>query len=161
MNNAKGFTVLEVLISLLIFSFGVLAVASMQITSFAGNDRANIGSEATAIAAGKIDELLSMEYFPSPGDDDFVSAAYDPLYPLSDRLADGAAGLLNETVATADHNEIPQGTQGGYQLFWNVANNVPAQDMKRISVIVLWAGQDGRQHRVVLNSTKVSGDIND
>lgn len=161
MKREAGFTILEVLFSLMIFSFGILAVASMQLTSFSGNNLANISSEATTLAAGKIDELLSMRYFPSPGDANFNAATYDPLYALSDRSADGVAGLGDETVATADHNEIPPGTQGNYQLFWNVADNVPAQDMKSIQVIVLWTGSKGRQHRVTLNTTKISGDVND
>lgn len=145
MRFEQGFTILEVLFAMLIFSFGILAVASMQITSFSGNDRANIGSEATAIASAKIDELLSVTY-------DITTP------PLQDRTLDGVGGLADEDAA-ADYTEVPPGTLGNFTTFWNVANNSPNAQMSQISVIVRWTGGDGLQHRVVLGTTKVSGAI--
>jgi len=154
-SNKNGFTILEVLFAILIFSFGILAVASMQITSISGNDRANIGSEATTIAGDKLEELMSLNYV----DAALLDADGDgTLQDLNDDGVDEVGpdftfGLLDEDAA-ADFQENPPGTQGIYQLFWNIADDEPGLNTKRISVVVRWSGSDGQQHRVVLNSIK-------
>lgn len=154
-HNVAGFTILEVLFAILIFSFGVLAVASMQITSFSGNDRANIGSEATTIASDKLEELMSLNYTdPALLDPDADGTNQDANDDGIDELGpDFNFGLLDEDAA-ADFQENPPGTQGNYQLFWNIAMDEPSVNTKRISVIIRWTGSDGQQHRVIVNSIK-------
>ncbi len=146
----RGFSLIEVLMALVVFSIGILAVASMQLSSITGNDRANTGSIATALASGKMDELLTMAY------DRPTTLPAAVNYPLDDIDGNGAAGLLDEDAA-ADHVETPLGLIGNYQVFWNVADDLPAPEMKRINVIVRWTAADSRQHRVVLNSIKNRG----
>ena len=60
--NSKGFTLIEVLIVMAIFSIGILAVAAMQITSITGNASARRITEATALAENQIEELMRLDY---------------------------------------------------------------------------------------------------
>ena len=58
----RGFTFVELLMVIAIFSIGILAVASMQVTSINANSSARISGEATALAANKIEELMASDY---------------------------------------------------------------------------------------------------
>jgi type II secretion system protein I len=58
----KGFTLIEVLIVMAIFSIGILAVASMQMTSTKGNASARRMTEATALAENQIENLMQVSY---------------------------------------------------------------------------------------------------
>ena len=56
-NNQKGFTMLEVLIAIIIFSFGLLGLAGLQLVSLANNLSANSRSTATALAYDMADRM--------------------------------------------------------------------------------------------------------
>lgn len=55
--SARGFTLLEVLIALLIFSFGMLGLAALQVYSVQTNQSAHLRSQATALAGMMMDSL--------------------------------------------------------------------------------------------------------
>lgn len=57
-----GFSIIEVLIGLAIFSIGFLAVASMQITAVNLNSGSKFRTEATTLALDKVEELLALPY---------------------------------------------------------------------------------------------------
>jgi type IV pilus assembly protein PilV len=58
----RGFTLIEVLIVMSIFSIGILAVAAMQMTSTKGNASARRITEATALAENQIENLMQLPY---------------------------------------------------------------------------------------------------
>jgi type IV pilus assembly protein PilV len=60
--NIKGFTLIEVLICISIFTIGILAVAALQITSTKGNASARRITEATALAENQIEILMQLSY---------------------------------------------------------------------------------------------------
>jgi type IV pilus assembly protein PilV len=60
--TARGFTLIEVLIVMTIFSIGILAVAAMQMTSTKGNASARRMTEATALAEKQIENLMLLPY---------------------------------------------------------------------------------------------------
>ena len=60
--DIKGFTLIEVLIVMAIFSIGILAVAAMQMTSTKGNASARRITEATALAENQIENLMQVSY---------------------------------------------------------------------------------------------------
>jgi type IV pilus assembly protein PilV len=60
--DIKGFTLIEVLIVMAIFSIGILAVAVMQMTSTKGNASARRITEATALAENQIENLMQLPY---------------------------------------------------------------------------------------------------
>ena len=60
--DSLGFTLIEVLIAMGIFSIGILAIATMQLSSVNGNGQARRFSEASAFAQGQIETLISIPY---------------------------------------------------------------------------------------------------
>jgi len=61
-NNETGFTLIEVMIALVIFSIGILGVAAMQIDFIQGNATARGVTEAANQASGKLEELVALSY---------------------------------------------------------------------------------------------------
>jgi len=122
--NQNGFTLVELLIALVIFSVGILGVATMQITSIKGNGKANQISEASNAGADRIEILIALGYA-------------DAL--LNDGDADGVGGLGHATTATADYFRDRDG-DGTDDIFWNIAVDQPISNTKTIRVIVVPAG---------------------
>ena len=60
--DLKGFTLIEVLIVMAIFSIGILAVATMQMTSTKSNASARRITEETALAENQIENLMQLSY---------------------------------------------------------------------------------------------------
>ena len=69
----QGYTLIEVLIAIAIFSIGFLAIAAMQTTSVQGNASARRVTEATALAENQIESLLELPY-----DDNDLDPALNP-----------------------------------------------------------------------------------
>lgn len=122
--NEKGFTLIEVLISMTIFSFGVLAIINMQLLSASINVKARGMTEAVIFAQNKIEELSALSY-----DDDL----------LKDSDTNGLADfdIIKEDVdaTNADHTDL---IDPRYSLFWNVADDEPMPNTKKIRVVVRW-----------------------
>ncbi len=62
MKEEKGFSLIELLISLTILAFGMLAVGGMQITSAKGGFSSNNVTTATVLAQSKLEELKRFSY---------------------------------------------------------------------------------------------------
>jgi type IV pilus assembly protein PilV len=60
--NNKGFTLIELMIAIVIFSIGLLAMAQLQMFSIRYNSEAQRMSEATTLAQGKMEDLMSLDY---------------------------------------------------------------------------------------------------
>ena len=60
--RADGFSLIELLFSLMILSFGILAIAKMQGSSLLGSQNANSITEGTTWAEEKIEYLMSCAY---------------------------------------------------------------------------------------------------
>ena len=61
-SNSEGFTLIEVLIAMTIFSVGILAVAVMQINSINGNASARKVTEASTVASNCLEQLMTLPY---------------------------------------------------------------------------------------------------
>ncbi len=120
--NEKGFTLVEVLVAISILTFGLLAVASMQIASIMGNSRASEVTEGTTWATDKLETLIRLAAV------DYNDSA------LTDDDADGNGGLDDEGD-DADHEDPPQ---GNYNIYWNISIDGVIPDTKTVSVIVTW-----------------------
>lgn len=130
-NNEKGFTLIEIMIGITVFSIGILAVATMQITAIRGNSSARDLSHGATLAQEKIEEFASLPY-------DVKNVAD----PLDDMDNDGKNGLDDDTAGTADHNE----TNGRYEIYWNTAVDHPIDNNKTIRVIVTWSDKGTQRH---------------
>ena len=60
--NNRGYTLIEVLIALVIFTIGFLSLASVQINSITQNASARMYTEATALAVDSLERLISLPY---------------------------------------------------------------------------------------------------
>ena len=58
----RGFTLIEVLIAMAIFSIGILGVGTMQIRSTTGNTSARIRTEASIWAQDRVETLMLLSY---------------------------------------------------------------------------------------------------
>ena len=58
--NNRGFTLLEAVIAMAIFSIGILAVGSMQLWNTKNNTTGNLTTQATMLARQKIEELKTV-----------------------------------------------------------------------------------------------------
>lgn len=117
LRNTDGFTLLEVVIALAIFSVSIIALYTIQTGTINQNSRASRITTADSWASEKIEDLISEDY------DD-----------VKDTDDDGKAGLSHSTTATADGNEVSQ--DGVYTMVWNVAEDHPLPNTKTIRVIV-------------------------
>ncbi|MFH1154340.1 MAG: prepilin-type N-terminal cleavage/methylation domain-containing protein [Pseudomonadota bacterium] len=65
-SRSSGFTLIEVMIGLAIFSIGILGLTKMQISSIKGNDTAREFTEGATGATDRIEALMSLS-FDDPG----------------------------------------------------------------------------------------------
>ncbi len=143
----NGYTLIEVLIAMAIFSIGFLAVSTMQISAI--NSNANARSQTTVLnyAKDKIEDLMALDY----------SHADLAAGPHSD-----AAGNLNPDADGIDNNEngeIDESAEAGHiGIEWVVTeidlNGDTFNDAKSIRVTVT-RDASGRQRQATLDVLKV------
>ena len=124
-DSETGFTILEIIVAISILSIGLLAVGTMQISAIRGNAFASGVTEGTSWGTDRMEKIIAMAYIDYDGTN------------LQDVDGDGDAGLSDATVAGADYSV----TQGGYNLFWNIAQNSFLYDTKIVNLIVVWTEQ--------------------
>lgn len=121
LRDEKGFTLIEVMVALFVFTIGILALNKMQLVAIRGNSNANGLTGASSWAAGQVETILDLEYDDPLLDDDGGGAA------------DGLAGLDDNTSATAD--DFIDSPDGNFRILWNVATDEPMRNVKTIRVI--------------------------
>ena len=121
----KGFTLLEVIVAISILTFGLLAVASMQMTAIRGNYNASNITEATTVAQDRLENLMGLLY--------------------SDPLLDPGTGLSDPAPPSPS----------GYTITYDVLdkNPNPSLNTRLITVTVQWQDK-GVQKQTVLTCVK-------
>lgn len=61
-DKTGGYTLIEVLIAIAIFSIGIIGVGHMQLRSTSGNSTARIGTEASVWAQDQVETLMLLPY---------------------------------------------------------------------------------------------------
>ena len=139
--NNSGFSLLEVLLGITVFMIGMLGVTALNISSLKSNTFSGNMSEATVIAADKLEEMLAIDY------DDLVDGADgDGNGPTEDTTNDGVDNQLgnggnfglDDIEAEADYSEPGIGKNDIFDVYWNVAEDEPMPNTKRVNVIVRW-----------------------
>ena len=148
--DGRGFSLLEVLLGISVFMIGMLGVTALNISSLKSNTFSGNLSEASLLAATKIEELMAQDF------DDPASQLYDvdddgngvtPRDPDDDGIDNFGNNFgLDDTGADADYEDSGVGKVGMFTVYWNVAENEPIsvspQRTKRINVIVEWKVKD-------------------
>ncbi|MBF0589479.1 MAG: prepilin-type N-terminal cleavage/methylation domain-containing protein [Magnetococcales bacterium] len=112
----SGFTLLEILIAMLIFSIGLLAMARLQMEMTRGNAASKRITTATLLAEDKIEELK----------------------------ASGFGTLINNTYTDPNNPVTPLGSSGGlYTRTWTIADYEGVTTMKQITVTITWSDEMG------------------
>ncbi len=154
-NRQQGFTLLEALISVVILSFGLLAIGSFQAKLVAGSAHSKARAEAIALAQDKLDDLRS--YTTEHGLVENLTNTYvDNPAPGNEFLfpADVPVGLADypNPVAPAEFDEF-EGTNATFRRQWTVnlsqvlddAGNLIPGEISTVEVTVSWDERDGTQ----------------
>ena len=121
LKSQNGFTLLEVLIALTIFSVGLLAIAGLQISAITQNSNSNLRTSTTALAQGVMERVMSFD-----GGNRLLRAAATNTADLGPNNLDG-----DDDPATL---RLPGG--GSFTANWVVAVDDPVPFMSRITVNV-------------------------
>ncbi len=99
-----GFTLIEVLIAIAIFSIGILAVASLQTYALTQTRSSRITTECLTLATQHAERLMALPFY-DPSDVDFTTHPAD---------------LVEGTYTAEDDEDFPR-----YQIQWTVIDDVP------------------------------------
>lgn len=147
----EGYTLVEVLIALGILGFGLLAVATMQVTAIKTNSKASEMSQGLTLAQAKLEELMNLSYSVL---NDTSGDGTDEDYGFGlNNTVDPADECLNDPVSDGFWPADPWDCKAKYRLFWNVAVDEPATNSKTIRVIVIWT-ERGMNKRISLDFVK-------
>ena len=131
MGFQMGFSLLEVLVSIAIFTTAFLGVSVMLLSTIKGNSLSMHLSSATQLASKQIEEIMLMDY-----------------NGLKDTDHDGISGLDDHDPLTADMKHLnvdAGGVSKKYNIYMNVAEDYPVDETKTIRVILTW--QDGDRQK--------------
>jgi prepilin-type N-terminal cleavage/methylation domain-containing protein len=138
--NQKGFTLLEVFAAIMIFALGILALTRLQITSLQTNSFSNDLTQATTLAMARMEDLLRLPYTDAN---------------LVDRDNDGTAGLDDQPNRPSPNNGPDFAlNQDRFTIYWNIADNDPIVNTKRIGLTVTWRDNKNTLHSAIFHTTK-------
>ena len=159
MSRKDGFTLIETLVAMAIFTIGILGIFGFQTAAIKENRVANSITTGTAWAADKVEYLLGLSY-------------------THDLLAvTGTCTSLPDSASAAqslptDHQEpISDNDHVGYTVYWAVANdcmltNIPdassdeqEQKPKTLRIIVTKDSGAGPKELAVLTYMKQNGQV--
>ncbi len=129
---AGGFTLIEVMIVIVVLTFGLLSLAAMQIQAMKGSDRGRHATKAAAIAENKM-ELLQQDTWASLG----VTGGFvaDPVEQNAIQL-DGASSL-----------------ERSYNVSYQVTD-LQATFTRALDVQVSWTEENGEARSITLSSIR-------
>jgi prepilin-type N-terminal cleavage/methylation domain-containing protein len=154
LKNNKGFTLIETLIALMVFTIGILALNRMQFVSIRGNSNASGITSSSSWAAGQVEQLLRLDYADAIlDDDDGDGTNQDTNDDGDDNVGADFDFGLNDIGAGADGTA--SSPDNNYTIYWNVAVDEPMPNLKTIRVIVT-RNYFGFQKKVSLDYCKIN-----
>ena len=120
--GSEGFTLIEGMVALLVFTVGALGLLTMIYTSHQGVSTAEDLTHATTLARSKLDELVRLDY-----DDTTLNAGTHP---------EGSYNIneIGDDVTTSTYGA----SDGLYARSWDVVVPDASEDFKTIAVQVRW-----------------------
>ncbi len=144
----RGTTLIEVMVSLVVFSVGALGLLTLIYTSHRGVTAAEKITQATALARGKLDELVRLPYDQA----DLALNAED--CTSCDQCAtheDGTKNLKSDGTAAGNYFS----DDGWFARCWNVEE--PIANFKTIAVRARWWDHNYKRSREVVMQGGRSG----
>ncbi len=165
-SSGRGFTLVEVMVSLTILAIGLLGVAMMQVSSISGNTFSREMAVATELGQDMI-EKLNISTWTSLVEDTKLDAALNPHTnaELLDASSNAQANPIDAKGMSTDlsNNDLPAGTRL-YTRTWTVTDPAvgaatfgAGTNMKSITVTVTWTDNMGTTHTVTIDGLKVRG----
>lgn len=115
MLHERGFSLVELLIAISIFSIGLLAVATMQISAMGGNRLGNEISQATYLGQDKVEELKNSADITAEPDGNDQQGIFNRSWQITP--VTGNARLVTVTVAwtvgASSHDVVLRTITGG------------------------------------------------
>lgn len=102
--NHDGFTIIEVVIAMAIFSIGILAVASLQVATIKGNSSARKITEAVTLAENRLETMLNLPYA-GITDGQATEGAYTTSWSVAENVIADNTKFLTVTVTHPKTNE--------------------------------------------------------
>ncbi len=145
--GSRGFTLIELMVSVCIMAIAFAGLATMQIACINGNSIASNLTTAITLAQDTMEALISLDY----NDTDLVDNNTANNALLSTAILDLYGGVGTPPQMDDGHrdeNIDAQGNAGGmYTRTWNVADNEPLTNRKTVVIHVLW-----QTHQVSVSS---------
>lgn len=125
--DTKGFTLIEVLMAMAIFSIGILAVASLQISAVQNNDLGNLITQATMLAQEKMESLKS---------------------------TDDITALTDGSETNIDHYGESGGI---FDRSWTISNPLGGSSSRQIEIAVQWSKRGINRNVILAAITRGEG----
>lgn len=100
MDNAGGFTLIEVMIAIAVLTIGLLAIGSVQISSINGNNTGKMTSQAATFAADQMERLLALNFTDAQLDDGTDAQRQEGSYTIGWTVDDTATANTRRIVVT-------------------------------------------------------------
>ena len=96
--HCDGFSIMETLIALSVFTIGILAVATLVLSAIGENASARRVTEATALAEDRLEQLMALPYDSIADDNDRVGA-YEVVWEVAENVIVDQTKLITVTVS--------------------------------------------------------------
>jgi prepilin-type N-terminal cleavage/methylation domain-containing protein len=152
-SSSHGFALIEILVSLVIIAFGMLALASMQLTLSRSADVSKQRSEAVRLAQEKMECLRAYTQVPASTTTSANRNCVGALLAVNTWDGYGAAGTTNDPVnpITSPYSNT------SYTRSWTLTGST-ADAMRALSVTLSWTDRAGQPQMYTVNSVIARND---
>ena len=157
--GSRGFTLIELMISVCIMAIAFAGLATMQIACINGNSIASNLTTAITLAQDQMEALNSLDPATDPdlidsnaaNNTNLENAACDAAttYPAGHPCYAAGPALLDDGYMQRVDEKGNVSAGGMYARTWNIANNTPTPGIRTVAVIVTW---QNLSHRVSVTS---------